>query len=95
CDAIVTPAPGQLTFPILARLAGPGLAVADEEALRAMAAAFARLKIVGEPGGSVALAAALFQPEATSADTVIAVVSGGNVDAAMFIRALERQAKGP
>ncbi|RMD95734.1 MAG: threonine/serine dehydratase, partial [Alphaproteobacteria bacterium] len=94
CDAIVTPAPGQLTFPILARLAGPGLAVADEDALRAMAAAFARLKIVGAPGGSVALAAALFQPEATGANTVIAVVSGGNVDAAMFIRALERQAKG-
>jgi threonine dehydratase len=90
CDAIVTPAPGRLTFPILKRLAGPGLAVTDEDALRAMAAAFARLKIVAEPGGAVALAAALFRPEAASGETVIAVVSGGNVDAALFIRALER-----
>jgi threonine dehydratase len=49
-----------MTFPIMARLCGPGLAVPDEEALRAMALAFQRLKIVLEPGGAVALAAALW-----------------------------------
>jgi threonine dehydratase len=32
CDAILTPAPGELTFPILQRLAGPGLAVSDDDA---------------------------------------------------------------
>lgn len=89
CDAILTPAPGELTFPILKRLAGPGLAVADDEALRAMALAFQRLKIVAEPGGAVALAAALFHADALEADTVIVTVSGGNVDAATFARALE------
>lgn len=88
CDAIVTPEPGKLTFPILARLAGPGLVVTEEEALRAMAMAFAHLRIVVEPGGAVALAAALYHPGDIEGDTVIAVCSGGNVDPAVFTRAL-------
>lgn len=88
CDAILTPTPGELTFPILARLAGPGCVVTDDQALEAMALAFAHLRIVLEPGGAVALAAALFAPDLP--DTVIAVATGGNVDPATFGRALER-----
>ena len=90
CDAIVTPQPGNITFPILKRLAGAGIVVTDEEALRAMALAFSRLKIVVEPGGAVALAAALFHGDALESDTVIAVTSGGNVDSDIFAMALER-----
>lgn len=89
CDAIVTPSPGALTFPILKRLAGPGIAVSDAEALGAVAQAFLRLKIVVEPGGAVALAAALFRKDAVEGDAVICVTTGGNVDPQMFIRALE------
>jgi len=90
CDAIVTPSPGQLTFPLMARLCGPGLAVPDDDALRAMVAGFTRLKIVIEPGGAVALAAALYHGAAIEADTVIVVASGGNVDAPLFAQALTR-----
>ncbi|EYD72222.1 threonine ammonia-lyase [Limimaricola hongkongensis] len=90
CDAIITPQPGDITFPILKRLCGPGLVVTEDEVLRAMALAFRHLKIVIEPGGAVALAAALFRPEAAQGDTVIAVATGGNVDAPIFARALER-----
>ncbi|MDE0694999.1 MAG: threonine/serine dehydratase [Boseongicola sp.] len=82
CDAIVTPAPGQLTFPILQRLCGPGIAVPDEDALRAVAAAFVRLRIVLEPGGAVALAAALYLGEDDR--DVIVLASGGNVDSTVF-----------
>ncbi|MEZ5751370.1 MAG: threonine/serine dehydratase [Paracoccaceae bacterium] len=85
CDAIVTPQPGDLTWPILKRLCGPGHAVSEDEALRTMALAHDRLKIVLEPGGAVALAAALFRP---GDGPVIAVASGGNVDRAMMVRAL-------
>ena len=46
CDAIITPQPGDLTFPIMQRLCGSGLAVSEQEVLRAMAHAFLRLKIV-------------------------------------------------
>jgi threonine dehydratase len=88
CDAIVTPTPGAITFPILRRLCGPGLVVTDDEALAAMAAAFLRLKIVLEPGGAVALAAALSRADDIEGEAVIVVASGGNVDPAMFARAL-------
>ena len=90
CDAIVTPTPGRLTFPILQRLAGSGLVVSDRQALQAMALAFAHLRIVIEPGGAVALAAALFAPDLP--DTVIAVASGGNVDPDLFSAALGQAA---
>lgn len=88
CDAIVTPAPGQLTWPILKRLCGPGLVVTDTQALRAMALAHERLKLVLEPGGAVALAAALFCPDQIAGDTVIVTASGGNVDRDVLLRAL-------
>jgi threonine dehydratase len=86
CDAIVTPQPGQITFPILQRLCGPGLVVTDEEALRAMALAFTHLRIVVEPGGAVALAAAIFRQDLPQ--TVICTASGGNVDPDTFRKAL-------
>ncbi len=86
CDAIVTPRPGELTWPILKRLCGPGLVVSEEQALRAMALAHDRLKIVLEPGGAVALAAALFLP--VEGEAVVAVATGGNVDREMMQRAL-------
>lgn len=92
CDAIVTPTPGELTLPVMQRLCGPGLVVSDDEALEAMALAWARLKLVLEPGGAVALAAALFRKEEIAGDAVIAVASGGNVDAPLFGRALDRLA---
>ncbi|MEX0368318.1 MAG: threonine/serine dehydratase [Ruegeria sp.] len=90
CDAILTPAPGQITFPILKRLCGPGLSVSEDEAMRAMSLAFNRLKIVLEPGGAVALASALFRRDEIAGDAVIAVASGGNVDPGVFRTALER-----
>ena len=87
-DAILTPAPGALAFPIMAARCGPGLTVTDAEALAAMAAAFRHLKLVLEPGGAAALAAALSRPEETPSSAVIAVATGGNVDPAVFAQAL-------
>ena len=84
CDAIVTPAPGQLTFPILNRLAGAGIVVSDDEVRAAMRAAYAHLKLVVEPGGAVALAAALYHGSELEGDTAIVTLSGGNVDPDLF-----------
>lgn len=89
CDAIITPCPGDLTFPILKRLCGTGIAVSEEDAMRAMVYAFERLRIVIEPGGAVALAAALFYGHDIEHDDVIAVATGGNVDAKVFNKALD------
>lgn len=90
CDAIVTPQPGALTFPIMQKLCRPGIVVSDDECLRAVAFAFERLRIVVEPGGAAALAAALFHGDKLEGDAVIAVATGGNIDPAVFVQALDR-----
>lgn len=88
CDAIISPQPGDITFPIMHRLCGPGLVVSEDDALNAMAQAFLRLKLVAEPGGAVALAAALCRQEQIEGADVICTISGGNVDPDLFARSL-------
>ncbi|MGB0716703.1 MAG: di-heme oxidoredictase family protein, partial [Phycisphaerae bacterium] len=65
------------TFPILKRLCGPGLSVTEEEAMRAMAQAFLRLKIALEPGGAVSLASALFRRDEIEGDVSEWTVENG------------------
>ena len=91
CDAILTPSPGELTFPILMKLAGQGLVASDEEVLCAMKFLYENFKLVAEPGGAIALAAALFSNESLKKDNIIVIVSGGNVDSNMFIKALNKE----
>ena len=88
CDAIITQQPGDITFPIMQRLCGPGLVVSENDALHAMAQAFLRLKLVAEPGGAVALAAALCRQDEIEGEDVIVTISGGNVDPDIFARSL-------
>lgn len=90
CDALLASEPGEITFEInRQRLAGE-LVVKDDEVFRAMAAAFRDLKLVIEPGGSVALAAILAKKIDVRGKTVVAVASGGNVDPETYRFALER-----
>ncbi|WP_299732838.1 threonine/serine dehydratase [uncultured Tateyamaria sp.] len=89
CDAIISPQPGDITFPIIHRLCGPGLVVSEDDALRAMAQAFLRLKLVAEPGGAVALAAAMCRQDQIEGEDVIVTISGGNVDPDIFARSLQ------
>lgn len=88
CDAIMTPTPGALTFEINRRALAGGLAVSDAAAAEAMRVAFRDFKLVAEPGGAVALAAALAGGLPGAPRTVVAVISGGNVDAGLFARVL-------
>ena len=88
CDALLAPTPGELTFAVnQAHLAG-AVSVSDDEVLAAMAFAFTHLKLVVEPGGAVALAALLAGRYAAKGQVVGIVISGGNVDPAVFGRAL-------
>jgi threonine dehydratase len=88
CDALQTPMVGALTFPILQAAGAQGVGVSDAQALAAMAFAFRHLKLVLEPGGAVALAAALSGTVALQGKTALIMLSGGNVDAATFERCL-------
>lgn len=93
CDALMVEKPGELTFPVLQATKASAVAVSDDEVLRAMAYAFYEMKLVVEPGGAAGLAALLSGKVKVRDKTVGIVLSGGNVDAAMFQRALE--ARGP
>jgi threonine dehydratase len=88
CDAILTPMPGEITFPIMARLCGPGLVVTELEVKEAMRLAAIRLKLVVEPGGAVALAAALFHGRDLADGPVIVALSGGNADPGLYAEIL-------
>jgi threonine dehydratase len=88
CDALLAPTPGVLTFALNARLLAGGVAVSDAEVLAAMAFAFRHLKLVVEPGGAVCLAALLAGRFDARGRVVGAVLSGGNVDPAVFARAI-------
>lgn len=88
CDAVMTPKPGELTFPIICKLLKGGLVVTDTETRNAMRHAFNNLKLVVEPGGCVALAALLSKKIDAHDNTVVVVCSGGNVDANLFAEVL-------
>mgnify|MGYP003700501117 CR=1 FL=1 len=84
CDAIATPTPGRLTFPIMKRLVRGGVSLSEAEVRAAMIFAYQHLKLVVEPGGAVALAALLSRKFDATAKTTAITLSGGNVDPALF-----------
>lgn len=88
CDALMTDRPGELTFPINRRLAAV-VTVSDAEVAAAVAYAFKVLKLVVEPGGAVSLAAVLAGKVETAGLTTAVVLSGGNVDPALFAAIIE------
>lgn len=91
CDALLAPTPGDVTFEVARQVLGPGLVVSDDEVLDAMETAFREFKLVVEPGGAVALAAALTGKLPVKGRAVAVVCSGGNVDHETFVRALGRR----
>jgi len=95
CDALLAPMPGELTFRINRELLAGGIALTDAEVRRAMVLAFRHLKLVVEPGGAVALAAALSDRFDVRGRTVAVMLSGGNVDPLLFAGVLREAASEP
>jgi threonine dehydratase len=89
CDALESPMPGALTFPILKARLAVVLTVNDREVADAMRYAFTTLKLVVEPGGVVALAAILAGKIAVEGRTAAIILSGGNVDPALFAKVIQ------
>jgi len=86
CDALMSATPGELTFPITQRLIGQGMTASDAEVARAVRYAFEELKLVVEPGGAIGLAALLAGKLDVKGKVVVGILSGGNVDAALFAK---------
>lgn len=85
CDALQTKLVSPLTFGALRDARAQALAVSEAEVEEAMRFAFRALRIVAEPGGAVALAA-LLSGKADAPEGAVIVVSGGNVDPALYAR---------
>ena len=83
-DGIRTVEPGALTFAINLEHSGGVVLVTDQEIRETVKFLFARMKLVAEPTGAVALAAVLFRKLPAEGRTIAAVLSGGNVDPALY-----------
>jgi threo-3-hydroxy-L-aspartate ammonia-lyase len=84
-DALQTTRPAERTLALVSGLTEGILTVSDEEIRRAMALLAARMKLVVEPGGSIAFAALLHGKVPAAAGRKVGVVlSGGNVDPDRF-----------
>lgn len=91
CDALMTPQPGEMTWPINSKSLSGVFDVSDEQCLRAMAIAKRDLGVQLEPGGAVAMAALLSGALAQDNElqTICIILSGGNVDSEIAKRADE------
>jgi len=87
CDALQTKLVSPLTFGALRDVGARGLSVTEAEVAEAMRFACRHLRIVAEPGGAVALAAVL-AGKVDAPDGSVVVVSGGNVDPALYAEIL-------
>jgi threonine dehydratase len=88
CDALMTHIPGEITFAINSKLIGKGVTASDEETGRAVVYAFKELKLVVEPGGAIGLAVLLAGKLDVKGKTVVAILSGGNIDPALLCKLL-------
>lgn len=84
CDAIMTPMPNHVTFPINHALLTGAMVATDDQVRAAMRFAFQHFKIVIEPGAAVGLAAILAGKIDIAQKTIATVITGGNIDAARF-----------
>jgi threo-3-hydroxy-L-aspartate ammonia-lyase len=78
---------GQLTFPIIQRLADDIIEVSDAELVDSMRFFAERMKIIVEPTGCLAFAAAQKRPVGAR---IGVIVSGGNIDLGRFAQLLGR-----
>ena len=91
CDALMTPIPGELTWPINSQSLSGVFGASDMDCLMAMAIAKKELGVQLEPGGAVAMAALLAGALADKPEleTICIVLTGGNVDSDIAARADE------
>lgn len=83
CDALQTPATFPINFAVLSGRGVTVVTVSEAEVRAAQRLAFRRLRLVVEPGGAVALAAAMTGKVPFGENTLV-TLSGGNTDAAAF-----------
>jgi threonine dehydratase len=92
-DGVRTPQLGELTWPIIRTLVDEIVTVSEDAILEAIGLLAVRSRLVAEPSGALAVAGYL--AEGSRFGRTVAIVSGGNVDPAVFAAALETAAGRP
>ena len=88
-DGLAAPMAGELNYRYVAEFAEDVVLVSDSEILAAMRLLLTRARLVVEPSGAAAVAALMCGRVPVSAgEVVVAVVTGGNVDDDMLVRAI-------
>jgi threonine dehydratase len=87
-DGAQTQQVGQLTFPVIQTLVDDIVTVSDTQLVEAMRFAAARMKMVVEPTGALAMAAAMQGVVDVRGKRVGVLISGGNIDIAQFAKYL-------
>lgn len=89
CDALLVDRMGAIPFAIARQRLAGAIGVIDAAVRQAMRFAFEHLKLVLEPSGAIALAAALPGRLDVRNKRVVVIASGGNVDPALFAAILQ------
>ena len=87
-DGAQTQQVGHLTFPVIQTLVDDIVTVSDAQLVEAMRFAAARMKMVIEPTGALAMAAAMQGVVDVRGKRVGVLISGGNIDIAQFAKYL-------
>jgi threonine dehydratase len=90
-DGARVQSPGALTFPYVEQNAEDVLTVSDAEIAESVKFLLFRLKILIEPTGALAVAAALFDKLPSNIRRIGVVISGGNIDAATLAQLVQEE----
>jgi threonine dehydratase len=94
-DGARTPSLGKLTFPLVRENVDDMVTVSDDALIRAMRFVWERMKLIVEPTGVLALAAAMEGKVEVAGRRVGVVLSGGNVDLAYALELLQCEGRVP
>jgi threonine dehydratase len=95
CDAMQAFTPGAVPFEAAAHLLSRGITVDDDSVRTAMRLAFEEFKIVLEPSGAIALAAALRHRSEFENRTLVLLCCGGSVSVEDLMRLTGASASSP
>ncbi|USE33784.1 threonine/serine dehydratase [Endozoicomonas sp. SCSIO W0465] len=89
CDALLSLEPGIANLDIVLQTGVRGITVNAQQAHDAVRLSFHEMNLVLEPSGAVAIAAIMKNPALFENKTVVAIGSGGNVDAEKYASILQ------
>ena len=89
-DGIAVKRPGDITFNIVKELVDDLITVSDKELAHTTYLLLQRGKLLAEPSGTAAIAAAIFKKSALMGKQVVPIVSGGNVNMSLFQQIIDQ-----